>query len=791
MPGDIPAPPRPSRLIIVDQGLRELGGHHAEYTLSVAACAAPRMPVIILTHARCAIAEPDGVRIVPTFRFEWTQPQRAAATLEYDPAVSFNSRFFLADLRAGLARAEASRGDHVFIHTIGFDEIEDLLAYAMSRDRAELATFHILLRRDLDEIGDEGGRRQRFSAYVRAFARIGFWPELARFYADTDHLSAHYAGETGVPFATLPIPFDEPGAAKALRAARQRDTDRPVIVGYLGSARFEKGYQHLPAVAAALQPYLDAGEARLRLQSTLGEAAMIESRRQLEAFGGNAIELLYWALSGDEYYRQLGEMDIVLLPYVPERYRRRSSGIFAQAVAAGKIVVVPRGTTMWAWVEQLGIASCVPYDTPSDLPAAVMAAVERCDSLRETAYQAGEAWLARQPTLMLLDRLLRPAEFAEEDLARCAGPRILHILDGPRAFQQRETAQRTALRCGVFQRLGCQVLTIVAVPACPSRAELAAWLSQNYQHWFSSDCGFSWLLYLTQPGQELASVAAELRNGELFSIPESLPATLAGAAIDAVWTDSLMGLSLVDLLELDRIPVVFDRHEISSLRYALQRRSLIAARELTTELSLLRRDNIVLPRDALLSLYLPGEGCCLAAFPAPSSGTAHRPNEFDLSTADVLLVVNDDDPSETWTWFCESLYLPHLSRRGMNLAVAGSIAAGRNRCGIQQRFPQIAWIDARIGSVEEAYAAGRIIVLPIEGTAAAAQLSAAARCLSPMVTVAENIEGFAAQLADLVEKALRPAPPTSLDASYLPAEATGYIGSVERLLQTALGKDRG
>src|SRR5207302_10756913 len=99
---------------------------------------------------------------------EWTQAQRAAATADFDPAISFNSRLFLGDLRVGLVRAQAGTGDHVFIHTIGFAEVEDLLTFAMSTDRAQLPVFHILLRRDLDEIGPEAGPRQHFVACVRA-----------------------------------------------------------------------------------------------------------------------------------------------------------------------------------------------------------------------------------------------------------------------------------------------------------------------------------------------------------------------------------------------------------------------------------------------------------------------------------------------------------------------------------------------------------------------------------------------------------------------------------------------
>jgi hypothetical protein len=254
------------RLIIVDQSLKDFLGHYAEYTLSVAVEAAKSRPVVILANQKQSFTAPDGIEVAPTFRFALAQPQRARPPPDHDAAVSFPGWSFLAELRRGLQRVNATPADDVFIHSISFAEIEDLLTLALTADRARLPLLHILLRRDLDELGDAA--RRRFVAYLRAFPHLGLWPDHIRFYADTEALSRQYAEAAEIPFGTLPIPFNQPALQAALDQRAPRPADRPLVVGYLGDARREKGYLSLPNLAHALMhSHLLSGKARLRIQS--------------------------------------------------------------------------------------------------------------------------------------------------------------------------------------------------------------------------------------------------------------------------------------------------------------------------------------------------------------------------------------------------------------------------------------------------------------------------------------------------------------------------------------------
>jgi glycosyltransferase involved in cell wall biosynthesis len=579
------------RLVIVDQSFEGLSGHHAEYTLCIAKEAAKQARVTVLANQRCEVKSSEGIEIQPNFRLPWTQTQRARPPALYDPTVSFPAWSFLADLRRGLDRIGLSPQDHVFVHSIGFTEIEDLLTYAMTTDRARLPVFDILLRRDLDEIsGDEPGF-QRFVAYLKAFAGLGFAPEAARFFTDTEELSEHYTTVTGIRFTTLGIAFDQDAMRTALAALSPKTADEPLIVGYLGDARPEKGYQFLHSVAETLmQSHLSNAKARLRLQSNFhlpgGETlAMPEARHALERFGP-AVELLYDPLNQDEYYRQLAEMDIVVLPYMSERYRRRSSGIFVQAAAAGKVVVLPRGTTMCVAAQRYAMGNCVFYDAPEELPEAVAQAIDRHDSLRTAVTSYQDRWCAANSPAALVGTILGESAGAHTAPREGATPLVLHVIDGQSMHFQTGIAKNQYVQRRFLQASGYRVATVFLVRSFPSDYDLAAWVERNYRYWFSVECVFSWLVYFTQPpsAQRPGSLQGELSNSELLSVPETLRGLIASGAVDMIWANDVTSVPFLRSLGArHRVPILCEAHALQSFQED----------ELALELSLLADCDIV------------------------------------------------------------------------------------------------------------------------------------------------------------------------------------------------------
>jgi glycosyltransferase involved in cell wall biosynthesis len=180
-----------------------------------------------------------------------------------------------------------------------------------------------------------------------------------RLYTDTDRLTAQYRALAAGEFETLPIPVDPVYRPAADDAGRE--TASPLRFAYVGDARVEKGYPQLPAMIRALWDDLVApGKVQFVIQSNCrnarGERGALAARRELAEFPAPQVRLLTEPLGTAAYRALVLESDALLLPYDPESYEARSSGILSEALAAGKPVIVPRGTWMARQVpEEVGV----------------------------------------------------------------------------------------------------------------------------------------------------------------------------------------------------------------------------------------------------------------------------------------------------------------------------------------------------------------------------------------------------------------------------------------------------
>lgn len=126
--------------------------------------------------------------------------------------------------------------------------------------------------------------------------------------------------------------------------------ERHMIVAYLGDARKEKGFHHLPVVARML----DAGPVHapisFRIQlyhsSTYPESQCLEAAALLQHLSRDRVSLIPRSLESADYAREILRADAVIVPYNRENYIARSSGVFAEGLAAGIPVIVPMGTWM-------------------------------------------------------------------------------------------------------------------------------------------------------------------------------------------------------------------------------------------------------------------------------------------------------------------------------------------------------------------------------------------------------------------------------------------------------------
>lgn len=237
-------------------------------------------------------------------------------------------------------------GDVVLLPTVSELELTALTDAFRRSPNLLSARWHLVFRRGVfpgSQVQPPGSSPE-LMALRYAFQRCA---ELHRsgvlsFYSDTEELSEHYRLATGLAFGTLPIPHTQLPADIA---------PGPLQVCYLGDARTEKGYQHLPHIVGDLwRDYVRAGKVAFTIQSNynvpLGEPAAIVAHSKLRQYAGEKVRLIESPLASREYWDILLASGVNLLLYDRQNYYARSSGILAESLAAGVPVIVPAGTWM-------------------------------------------------------------------------------------------------------------------------------------------------------------------------------------------------------------------------------------------------------------------------------------------------------------------------------------------------------------------------------------------------------------------------------------------------------------
>ena len=328
-------------------------------------------------------------------------PEGLGRELEY-------ALIFFQDLQTFLGKAAVGPHDHVLLPTAHTREV---LAVQMAvEQRAEQSpTFHLEFRHPLferdrvtgDPIISPNTRMQ--AAFLSLHAEWGTTDRI-RFYTDSQRLSEDYESLTELSFGTLPLPF----RAELLPVAPR--SDLPVRIVYLGGARDEKGFHWLPDLIQKLaEDYFATSKARLLIQASLAQPEhnprSVAALRKLKRRPLPGVELvaLDGALDAEKYYALAAQADIMLLPYLRERYRACTSGVLAEALAVGAAAVVPAGTWL---ADQLPPGGGETFNDFASFVDAVKRVVDNIADYRMAAKANRPSWLKRHSPDALVAALL-------------------------------------------------------------------------------------------------------------------------------------------------------------------------------------------------------------------------------------------------------------------------------------------------------------------------------------------------------------------------------------------------
>lgn len=170
--------------------------------------------------------------------------------------------------------------------------------------------------------------------YRQAFELAGGLIGTALFFtAENGAVADMYLKRFGIVTKLLPIATRAPQ-----RAPRPGVRTR---LGFFGYSKSEKGFHLLPeTIAICLRRNL-AVDFIVQVQHTRWESETIEAERKLRRFPG--VEIVEGAMDVSRYVQMTNAADVTLLPYDPQRFGLRGSGIYTEAVVAGRPIIAAKG----------------------------------------------------------------------------------------------------------------------------------------------------------------------------------------------------------------------------------------------------------------------------------------------------------------------------------------------------------------------------------------------------------------------------------------------------------------
>lgn len=173
--------------------------------------------------------------------------------------------------------------------------------------------------------------------YAKAFDILGRQIQSTVFFATENKLIADlYRQRFQVPTDILPVP---------LVGAKSRGGTGDVIrIGYFGYSKIEKGFDLLPDAIDICRKARSDLSFVIQVQHHDHEPPVQVAERALRGMPG--VRLLEGALAEDVFATEAASVDVVLLPYHPKLFGLRGSGIFNEAVSAGRLIVASEET--WA-----------------------------------------------------------------------------------------------------------------------------------------------------------------------------------------------------------------------------------------------------------------------------------------------------------------------------------------------------------------------------------------------------------------------------------------------------------
>jgi hypothetical protein len=226
---------------------------------------------------------------------------------------------------------------------------------------------------------------------------------------ETCDVASYLRRKAGLDLPTLVMPYV---AGYLYEVAPKDAPSHPPIVGYVGQSRPERGTLLIPevvertltdpTVALSWKVQIDSG--------VLSRNSADDALAALERLADHPLlELVPTNLGMRDYYRLLGDVDVMVMPYAA-RYSNTGSGIAVESLRAGHVQVVSRESTMARRARELGAGMVhIEEMTAEGVASSVLDAVRRIAELRPGSLRAAALAGADTAVLSELRRFVEEA----------------------------------------------------------------------------------------------------------------------------------------------------------------------------------------------------------------------------------------------------------------------------------------------------------------------------------------------------------------------------------------------
>jgi glycosyltransferase involved in cell wall biosynthesis len=376
------------RVLIIDDGFTGWAGHNAGYNLSLCAELSRRsIEHLLFCHETAKEVGGRSSHLRPVFR-------RFAATVSWRSPYLFRwinrvigvlaaNLGHLLDL-LGRVGPDVRDGDLVLVT---FQTYRTTLAYGfwalwLSLRQVRVSIVFVLHNLPHPYLGQE-------ITLLRWLA----WRQRILLAAHSEPVADCCGQAARMECHVLPLPF--PGAGEA-EPSIIPSSGGAVTFAYLGLASLGKGLDLVVEAIHLLSDLLDKGIIRLVIQCHVHRhnPDLEELRRRLEklAVEKTGILVITRALSGEEYNREINAADVVLVPHRARSYREALSGIFADALARGKPVIVSEATHMAKLLDSHGAGLVFRDGDIAAFTGAIREMAARISEMKAKSIAAKSAW---------------------------------------------------------------------------------------------------------------------------------------------------------------------------------------------------------------------------------------------------------------------------------------------------------------------------------------------------------------------------------------------------------------